>query len=145
MSHKIFCLNLELLFAVICLIWLADGLFMKALSVNVWLSDLTAHKTAWLSKTEKTKKNSRACAVKSHPCLFLNQQGWKSNDVAWDLLIQKYNLLLAGSLWIILGWSDVCPVPECWTPGNPVANQLPHWLLCCQQDCRDGAVVSTSD
>ena len=56
MSNKIFCLNFELLFAVICLIWLADHLLMKGLSLNFRLSDFTAHKTAWSSKIEKTKK-----------------------------------------------------------------------------------------
>ena len=56
MSNKIFCLNLEVLFTVICLIWLADHLIMKALSLNFCLSDFTAHKTAWSSKIEKTKK-----------------------------------------------------------------------------------------
>ena len=56
MSNKIFCLNFELLFAVICLIWLADHLLMKGLSLNFRLSDFTSHKIAWSSKIEKTKK-----------------------------------------------------------------------------------------
>ena len=56
MSNKIFCLKLELLFAVICLIWLADHLLMKGLSLNFRLADFTAHKSAGSSKIEKTKK-----------------------------------------------------------------------------------------
>ena len=54
----LFCLNLELIFPVICLIWLANGLFMKALSLNFCLSDFPAQQL----------RNLRACALKSLLC-----------------------------------------------------------------------------
>ena len=51
MSHKFFfCLNLELLLAVVFLIWLADDLFMKALSLAFWLPNVTAHKIVIANK-----------------------------------------------------------------------------------------------
>ena len=70
-----FGLNLELLFAVICLIWLADHLLMKALSLNFCLSDFTAHKTALSSKMRKQKNYLFLCRA-TPKCIYQSRVDW---------------------------------------------------------------------
>ena len=90
-----FCPDLGVLFAVICLIWLADHLLMKALSLNFCLSDFTAHKPAWSSKIEKTKtflhlsSQKAPLLVSSEGRYLIGSFGACACKLSWTLLFDR--------------------------------------------------------